>query len=70
MIVEIKLGLQYEPENLDVNKVCSPKYLGIPSTHSESRFEAVEYFYLQSMRYKCSHLKSLNSSLSYETHYL
>ena len=22
MILEIKLGLQYEPENLDINKVC------------------------------------------------
>ena len=24
-IVEIKLGLHYEPENLDVTKVCFPK---------------------------------------------
>ena len=25
IIVEIKLGFQYEPENLDVNKVCLAK---------------------------------------------
>ena len=25
IIVEIKLGLQYEPENLNVNKVCFAK---------------------------------------------
>ena len=24
-IIEIKLGLQHEPESLDVNKVCFPK---------------------------------------------
>ena len=34
--MEIKLGLQYEPENLDVNKVCFTKQLDIPSTHEES----------------------------------
>ena len=52
-----KLGLQYEPENLDVNKVRFAKYLDIPSTHEESRFEVVGYFNLQGMRYKYSHLK-------------
>ena len=33
-----KLGLHYEPDNLDINKVTD-----IPSTHEESRFESVEY---------------------------
>ena len=46
IIVEIKLGLQHEPESLDVNKVCFTKYLDIPGTHGESRFEAVEYINL------------------------
>ena len=58
MIVEIKLGLQYEPENLDANKVC------FANRHEESKFEAVEYFNLLGMRCKCSYLKSLNSSLT------
>ena len=43
-IVEIKLRLQYEPENLDVNKVCFDKQLDIPCTHEKTRFKAVEYF--------------------------
>ena len=38
--------------------------MDIPSTHEESRFEAVEYFNLQGMRYKYSHLKNLNTSLA------
>ena len=65
IIAEIKLGLQYEPENLDVNKVCFAKELDIPSIHE--KFEAEEYFNLQGMRYKSSHL---NSSLTFETDYL
>ena len=35
IIVEIKLGLQYEPENLNVNKVCFAKQLDIPSKHED-----------------------------------
>ena len=42
-MAEIKLGLQCEPENLDVNKFCFAKQLDIPSTDEESRFEAVEF---------------------------
>ena len=42
----MKLGLQYELENLDVNEVCFAKWLDIPSTHEESRFEAKEHFTL------------------------
>ena len=49
IIVDIKLGCQYEPVNLDVNKACFAKYLDIPSTHEESRFEVVSYFNLQGM---------------------
>ena len=46
MIVEIKLRLQYKPENLDVNKFCFSEKLDIPNTRKESRFEAVEYLNL------------------------
>ena len=70
IIVEIKRELQYEPDNLDLNKACFAKYLDILSTHEESRFEAVEYFNSQGMKYKCSHLKSLNSLLACEIDYL
>ena len=34
-IAEIKLGLQYTLENLEVNKVYFPKLLGILCTHEE-----------------------------------
>ena len=34
-IVEIKLGLQYTLENLEVNEVYFPKLLGILCTHEE-----------------------------------
>ena len=66
-MVKIKLGLQCELENLDVNKVCFAKWLDILSTIEESRFEPVEYFNWQDMRRKCSHL---NSSLTREIDYL
>ena len=42
----------------------------IPSTHEESRFQTVVGFNLQGMRYKCSYLMSLNSSLACEIDYL
>ena len=38
-----KIGLQYEPDNLDLNKFCFAKCLNIPSTHEKSRFEAMDY---------------------------
>ena len=41
IIADRKLQLQYEPENWDVDKVYFAKWLDIPSTHEESRFEAV-----------------------------
>ena len=44
--MEIRLGLWYEPDNLDVNKFCFSKNLVIPTTLEESRFEAVEDFNL------------------------
>ena len=36
-------GLQHEPENLDINKVCLAKYRDIPSTHDELRFQAIRF---------------------------
>ena len=69
IIVEITLALQYEQENSDLKKACFAKQLDIPSTHEESTFEAVEYFNLQGMKYKCSHLNSLNDSLASEIGY-
>ena len=45
-MVEIKLGLQYEPDKLNINKVGFAKQLDIPSTHKESRVESLEYFKL------------------------
>ena len=55
--MEIKLGLQYEPESF-------------PSTHENTRFDAVKFFNLQDMRYICSHLKSLKSLLTCRIDYL
>ena len=46
MIVKISLELQYDPENLELNKVWFAKKLDIPSTHEELWFKAAEYFNL------------------------